>query len=120
MLVDACLAGREATDAMQDLIYADDVMSVEAFPMGPDGPAVQGLVAVRGKSEFWYTNHDIHAMSAVGPFVNGDRFTVIFNMDVTAKAGPMGGQRMQGSEIALYTTANGKVVCEEFFSPPMA
>lgn len=35
---------------------------------------------------------------------------VKFDLDVT----PQGGQRMQMSEVALYTTKDGKIVQEEF------
>jgi hypothetical protein len=76
---------------------------------------VQGLPAVRQKNEWWVANHEIHRGEAKGPFPNGDRFTVIFDYDVTAKAGPMAGKRVQMEEVALYTVKDGKIVREEFF-----
>ena len=45
-----------------------------------------------------------------------DRFALIFDMDVTNRET---GQRMQMREVGLYTVADGKIVREEFFYPPM-
>ena len=118
-LVDACKAGRAETTAMQDAIYATDATSTEA--MGPPGEdlVATGLDAIKAKGEWWYDNHDVHSMEVEGPFVNGDHFSVIFALDATAKAGPMEGQRFSMREVALYTTANGKIVAETFLMPPM-
>jgi hypothetical protein len=118
LLVEACRGGRETTEAMQKAIYSPKAASIEPFAMGPAGPAVVGLEAIHAKAAFWFMNHDIHSFQAEGPYVNGPQFTVIFTMDVTAKFGSLAGERLQGREIALYTTESGKVVCEEFFAPP--
>jgi hypothetical protein len=118
-LVDACRAGVAETEAMQSELYSADAVSVEPMPMGPEGPEAKGLAAIQAKGEWWYANHEVHSLETEGPFVNGDQFSVIFNMDVTAKAGPMTGQRFGGKEVGLYTTSNGKITREEFFSPPM-
>jgi len=40
---------------------------------------------------------------------------VHMSIDVTPKAGPKKGQRMQAEEAGLYTVKNGKVVQEEFY-----
>lgn len=111
-LVELCRQGKNL-DALS--LYAPDAVSVEA--MGDETmPAVmKGLEAIRGKGEWWFANHDIHRASAKGPFPNGDRFAVIFDYDVTPKAGPMAGKRMAMEEVALYTVEDGKVVREEFF-----
>ena len=73
------------------------------------------VTKVKGKNEWWVNNHEVHSSSVKGPFPNGDRFAVIFNYDVTAKAGPMAGQRMKMEEVALYTVKDGKITREEFF-----
>jgi ketosteroid isomerase-like protein len=88
---------------------APEIVSLEAM----DGPMarVQGTAAVKAKSDWWYGAHDIHSATAEGPYVNGDQFAVIFNMDVTAKET---GQRMQMQEVGLYTVNNGKIVEEKF------
>jgi hypothetical protein len=98
-----------------DTLYAKDVVSVEAQE-SPSFPRVmEGLAAVRGKNEWWYANHEIHKGEVKGPFPHGDRFALYFDFDVTAKAGPMAGQRMQMQDVGLYTVADGLVVREEFF-----
>lgn len=110
-LVEKCRKGQfmEAVEAH----YSPDIVSVEPMSMGPTMPQeMRGLDAVRGKGEWWMKNHEVHSMNASGPFVHGDKFVVIFDMDVTSKAD---GKRHKGSEAGVYTVANGKVVREEFF-----
>jgi hypothetical protein len=98
-----------------DRLYAPDVVSVEVFS-SPEMPArMEGIDAIRGKNRWWFENHTMHGGDAVGPFPHGDRFIVVFKHDVTAKTGPMAGQRMQMEEAGLYTVENGKIVKEEFF-----
>jgi ketosteroid isomerase-like protein len=90
--------------------WAGEIVSIEAM----DGPMAvcRGLAAVKAKTEWWVANHEVHGGSTQGPFVNGDSFALIFELDVTAKAT---GQRMQMKEVGLYTVAKGKVVEERFF-----
>ena len=76
---------------------------------------MKGIDAVRKKNQWWLDNHTIHGGDAMGPWPHGDRFIVHFKFDVTAKTGPMAGQRMQMDEAALYTVRGGKIVKEEFF-----
>jgi ketosteroid isomerase-like protein len=87
-----------------------DIVSLEAM----EGPMarVQGTAAVKAKSDWFYNAHEIHSASAEGPFVNGDQFSVLFNMDVTTKET---GQRMAMQEVGLYTVKDGKIVEEKFF-----
>jgi hypothetical protein len=89
---------------------ADDIVSIEAM----EGPMarLEGKAAVKGKSDWWFANHEWHGGDVQGPFVNGAQFAVIFDMDVTAK---QTGQRMQMREIGLYTVKDGKIVEERFF-----
>ena len=98
-----------------DELYAPDVVSVEAQANPAMPQRMQGIAAIRGKAEWWLANHDVHRAEADGPWPHGDRFIVRFRYDVTAKAGPMAGKRMQLDEAALYTVRGGKVVHEEFF-----
>jgi ketosteroid isomerase-like protein len=98
-----------------DTLYAPDVVSVEAQE-SPSFPRVmEGLAAVRDKNERWGASNEIHRAEMKGPFPHGDRFALFFDYDVTAKDGPMAGQRMQMQEVALYTVAGGRIVQEEFF-----
>ena len=87
-----------------------DIVSLEAM----EGPMarVQGTAAVKAKSDWFYNAHEIHSASAEGPFVNGDQFSVLFNMDVTTKET---GQLMAMQEVGLYTVKDGHIVEEKFF-----
>jgi hypothetical protein len=101
-------------EAMNTL-YAPNIVSIEAHG-NPQIPArMEGINAVRGKSEWWEKNHTVHSGLAEGPWPHGDRFIVRFKFDVTAKSGPFAGKRMQLDEAALYTVKDGKIVHEEFF-----
>ena len=112
-LVALCRENRNL-DAVNSL-YAPDVVSVEVHGM-PEFPArMQGIDAIRRKNQWWMDNHVIHGNTVSGPFPHGERFIVHFKYDVTSKAGPMAGKRMQVEEAGLYTVRDGKVVQEEFF-----
>jgi ketosteroid isomerase-like protein len=112
-LVELCRQNRNV-DAVNQL-YAQDVVSVEVADH-PGMPArQQGIDAIRKKNEWWIDNHTIHNAQVSGPFPHGDRFVVHFKYDVTSKAGPMAGKRMQLEEAGLYTVRDGKVAQEEFF-----
>ncbi|MEO0815748.1 MAG: nuclear transport factor 2 family protein [Pseudomonadota bacterium] len=96
-----------------DQIYADTVQSNEAGPM-PDGSAgVTGIEALKGKWDWWESANEVHSSKAEGPYYHGDdRFSVIYEIDVTDKAS---GERVQMREVAVYTAADGKIVKEEFY-----
>ena len=109
-LVDLCKQGK----AMEviDTLYSANIVSVEATPM-PDGSReVKGIGAVRGKSEWWISEHDVHSAMAEGPLVSDNRFCVRFKYDITHKKS---GKRMVMDELAIYTVADGKIAREEFF-----
>lgn len=93
--------------------WADDVVSIEAM----EGPMarVEGRKAVEQKGEWWYANHDVHAFETEGPFVNGNQFALRFRIAVTPKTGEQAGQRIDMTEVGLYTVKGGKVVEERFF-----
>src|SRR6266700_5968829 len=82
-LVGLCSAGK--LDEAMNTLYSSEIVSVE--PGAPPGqsPEAKGLAAVKAKSEFWNTNHDIHSFSVDGPLVAGSHFSVVFKMDVTFK-----------------------------------
>ena len=113
-LVDLCNEGKNI-EAVKTL-YAKDVVSVEAMAMPPMEQTLTGIDKVLGKSEWWFANHEVHSSKAEGPYPHGDdRFAVIFDIDVTPKAGPMSGQRMAMRELGVYTLKNDKIVKEEFY-----
>jgi hypothetical protein len=112
-LVDLCQ--KHKNDEAINTLYAPDIVSVEAHA-GPSMPArMEGIAAVKGKSEWWIKNHQVHSAEVKGPWPHGDRFIVYFKYDVTAKGGPMAGKRFSMEETGLYTVKNDKIVQEEFF-----
>ena len=112
-LVELCKQGKNL-EAIETL-YASNIVSIE--PHGDEKmPArMEGIDAIKGKNKWFFDNHTIHGGDAKGPWANGDRFTVYFAHDVTAKTGPMAGKRIRMEETGLYTVKNGKVVQEEYF-----
>jgi ketosteroid isomerase-like protein len=109
-LVELCKQGKNA-EALNTL-FSEDAVSVEAVAMPNSQQEVRGLAAIKGKGEWWFTNHEIHSATVVGPWPHGDRFLVGFRFDVTNKPS---GKRMTMEEFGLYTISNGKIVREEFF-----
>jgi ketosteroid isomerase-like protein len=115
------MSNNEAIKAFTDMLKAGDhegaaarfnaanIVSLEAMP-GPMA-RVEGAAGVKAKSEWWYANHDVHAVTTEGPYINGDQFVVIFDMDFTAKET---GVRHQSKEAAIYTMRDGKIVEEKF------
>lgn len=114
-LVDYCNRGRFA-EAI-DTLYADDIESIEPPCPGlkEDERVRKGIETVRSKSVEWEKTHEVHSCKVSGPYPHEDRFAVHFDLDVTAHAGPMAGQRMQVQEVALYTVRDGQIAREEFF-----
>ena len=110
-VVEMCNAGK-AEEAV-DVLYADDIVSIEAQGSEEMPARMEGIEAIKGKGRWWFENHDVHSLEATGPFVGhrDDQFVVHFEIDVTQKAT---GQRIQMSEVGLYTVKNGKVAQEEF------
>lgn len=100
---------------LQDL-YAEDAVSVE--PMAPEGqsPVTEGRAAIQGKHDWWAENFEVHDVVMEGPFVNGDRFAITFEIDCTEKAS---GNRWKAKEVGLYEIDGGKIVRESFFMAPM-
>jgi ketosteroid isomerase-like protein len=112
-LVELCRQGKNMQAV--DELYADDIVSVEVHGT-PEMPArMQGIEAIRGKTRWWFDNHEVHDTEIEGPWPHGDRFIVTMMIDVTSKVGPMAGQRMKFKEACLYTVRNGKIAQEEFF-----
>ncbi len=109
-LVSLCREQRNL-DAIAAL-YSPDIVSIE--PVGSEEmPAeIRGRDAVRQKNEWWFDNHEIHSAETAGPYVGEDEFAVHYDYDVTNRPS---GQRIQMTEMALYTVKDGKIVREQFF-----
>ena len=112
-----CSHCRNHTEAQGlDELYADSAVSVE--PMAPEGqnPVSEGRDAIKAKHDWWAANFEVHGFDLEGPFINGDKFSVIFELDVTENAS---GNRWKAKEVALYEVENGKIAHECLFMAPM-
>jgi hypothetical protein len=105
------LTRKQAWHEAVNSLYAKDIVSVEAQGMGGDSPEKRGIDAVRGKADWWINNMQVHSFDVSGPFVAHDRFVVQYDVDVTDKNSK---NRMQMSEVGVYTVKDGKIVREEF------
>jgi len=108
-LVEFCRKG-EWMKAIDEL-YGKDIVSVEAHAMENMPAEMRGIDQVRGKTDWWEKNMEVHSAKVSGPFVARDTFVVQFDIDVTDKASK---KRMQMSEVGIYTVKDGKVSREEF------
>lgn len=110
-LVALCNQGK--SEEAVDTLYDEKIVSIEGQGSEEMPARMEGIQAIKGKSQWWFDNHEIHSMQATGPFCGhrDDQFVVQFEMDVTNKPS---GQRMQLNEVGLYTTRDGKVAQEEF------
>jgi hypothetical protein len=108
-LVEFCREG-EWMKAVDEL-YAKDIVSVEAHAMENMPAEMRGIDQVRGKTEWWEKNMEVHSAKVSGPFVARDTFVVQFDVDVTEKASK---KRTQMSEVGIYKVKDGKVAREEF------
>jgi hypothetical protein len=108
-LVDYCRKG-DWMKAIDDL-YSKEIVSVEAREMENMPAEMRGIDQVRGKTEWWEKNMEVHSAKMTGPFVARDTFVVQFDVDVTEKASK---KRMQMSEVGIYKVKDGKVAREEF------
>ena len=106
------LAKQDKDSEILDQLYADEIVSIEGQGTDDMPARMEGMDAIRGKHQWWFDNHEIHSTTAVGPFIGhrDDQFAVQFSLDVT----PKGGERMQMTEVGLFTVKGGKVVQEEF------
>jgi len=94
-------------------LYDEKVVSIEGQGTEEMPARQEGLAAVQQKGAWWYENHEIHEVTASGPYAGhrDDQVVVRFELDVTFKPS---GERSQMDEVGIYTIQNGKVVQEEF------
>ncbi len=110
-LVALCNDGK-GVEAMETL-YDEKIVSIEGQGSEEMPARLEGIEAVRGKTEWWFNNHEIHSSKATGPFCGwrDDQFVVQFEMDLTNTPS---GERTQMTEVGIYTVSGDKVVQEEF------
>jgi uncharacterized protein YbjT (DUF2867 family) len=84
---------------------------------GGERAELRGLPDIMANAERLTADLDIHAVTADGPFVGGDRFAVRFTFNQTHRPT---GQRAEATKLCLYTVASGAIVREEvsYFDPP--
>ncbi len=105
------LTRKQAWKEAIDTLYDKDIVSVEARTMDGSSPETRGIDGVRGKTDWWLENMQMHSAKVSGPFVAHDRFVVQYDIDVTDKNSK---KRIQMSEVGVYTVKDGKIVREEF------
>jgi hypothetical protein len=105
------LTRKQAFKEAIDTLYDKDIASVEARTMDGSSPETRGIEGVRGKTEWFEQNMQVHSFKSSEPYVAHDRFVVQYDADVTDKNSK---KRMQLSEVGVYTVKNGKIVREEF------
>jgi hypothetical protein len=105
------LTRKKAWHEALDTLYAKDIVSVEAHGMSGGSPETRGIEGVRGKVDWWVKEMEVHNSKVSGPFVAHDRFVVQYDLDVTNKKTK---ERMQLSEVGVYTVKDGKIAREEF------
>jgi len=105
------LTRRQAWKEAVESLYAKDIVSVEARADEEGSSETRGIEGVRGKVDWWINSMETHSVKVHGPFVAHDRFVVQYDVDVTDKSSK---NRMQISEVGVYTVKDGKIVREEF------
>jgi limonene-1,2-epoxide hydrolase len=105
------LVRKQAWHEALDTLYDKNIVSTEARASEGESPEKRGIDQVRGKTDWWLQNMQVHSFKANGPFVAHDRFVVQYDADVTDKNS---NKRMQLSEVGVYTVKDGKIVHEEF------
>ena len=106
-LVEAANGGRESEAQFVEDYYAADIVSIEGGDDDSDIPSrMEGIDAIRDKHTWWFDNNEVHSTTAVGPFIGkrDDQFVIHYTLDVT----PKGGERVQMTEVGLYTVSNDK------------
>ena len=105
-LVALCNQGQSET-AVREL-YSAEIVSVEGEDSEQTPARMQGLDKVLEKNQWWEKNHEVHSVTAQGPFkgLRDDQFAVHFHLDTT----PVGGERSQMTEVGIYQVEGDKIV----------
>ncbi|MDA1075827.1 MAG: nuclear transport factor 2 family protein [Proteobacteria bacterium] len=111
-MVELVNQGRDGETEFVNAYYADNIVSIEGGGSDEMPARIEGIEAIRGKHEWWFTNNEVHGTAAEGPYVGNrdDQFVVRFVLDST----PAGGARGQMTEVGLFTTKNNKIIQEEY------
>ena len=99
------LVRKQAWHEALDTLYDKNIVSTEARASEGESPEKRGIDQVRGKTDWWLQNMQVHSFKANGPFVAHDRFVVQYDADVTDKNS---NKRMQLSEVGVYTVKDAQ------------
>jgi ketosteroid isomerase-like protein len=105
----ALVAGGHMDEAARKY-WSDDIVTREPVP--GQHSETHGRDHALEKAHAWADTHEIHGFRTEGPFVNGDTFLILMEMDVTPRGG---GERLQMREVVGYRVADGKVVEERYY-----
>lgn len=105
-------AGRESEADFVSQYYADNIVSIEGQGSDDMPARIEGIDAIRDKHAWWYDNNEVHSTVAEGPYIGhrDDQFVTRFIMDMT----PNGGERIQMTEVGLFTVKDDKIIQEEY------
>src|SRR5207302_1806320 len=89
------LTRKQAWKEAIDTLYSNDIVSVEARTMDGSSPEMRGIDAVRGKTDWWLENMQVHSAKVSGPFVDYDWF-VLQHFALARRHGDRGCTRIDG------------------------
>jgi len=98
-------------------LFGEDCVKQEPARSPMPTARVQGRQAMLDAYDRWVDRHDLHAQSVDGPYPHGDRFAVVYDLDFTARQGPMAGRRVTMREIGLFRVEKGWIERCEFMYP---
>ena len=105
------LTRKQAWKEAIDTLYDKEIVSVEARTMDGSSPETRGIEGVRGKTDWWVNNMDVHSAKVSGPFVAHDRFVVQYDIDATDKNSK---KRMQMSEVGVIRSRMERLCAKSF------
>ena len=111
-LVELVAQGKEGEQKFLEQYYSGDIISIEGQGSDEMPARLEGIEAIRGKHQWWYDNNEVHGTTVEGPYIGhrADQFVAKFIMDIT----PVGGERTQMQEVALFTVKDDKIIQEEY------
>ncbi len=109
-LVSLCREG-QFNEAIEKY-YSEGIVSVEAVGNEQMPAVMEGIQAVKAKSQWWADNHEVHSLEILGPYYNENSFSIHLNSEVTFK--PTGAKSTL-NEVCVYEVKDDKIVKENFF-----
>lgn len=99
-------------EAAQKELFADDVVSIEAFATPGFEKETKGLEANIAKGQlFGASVKEVHSIAVSEPLITENTIAFTLDMDLTMKE--RGRTRM--NELCVYTVKDEKIIAEQFF-----